>query len=77
VPTSEGKVAPTRFLEVLGAIATEHGATLDTVVDIARSKRAPRRFLTTGQADEVVLIGCNLVELLADPLEQLAVGFDV
>jgi hypothetical protein len=30
-----------------------------------------------GQADDVVLIGCNLVELLADPLEQLVVGFNV
>ena len=29
-------------LEVLTAIAAEHGATLDTIVDIARRKRAER-----------------------------------
>ena len=29
-------------LEVLTAIAAEHGATLDSIVDVARSKRAER-----------------------------------
>jgi hypothetical protein len=28
----------------------------------------------SGQADDVVLVRCNLLELLADPLEQLVVG---
>ena len=49
-----GQIAPTRYFEApQGDRRHERGAALDIAVNVARRKRVLRRFLTTGQADDV------------------------